>query len=373
MDFSLSEEQQEIQGLARQILGRRAPTTPDAAYPPEWPDRTTWKDLADAGLLGIALPEDVGGADQGLSALALVLEEAGRAVACLPAWATLAAAADPIAQHGTPEQRQRWLPGVVDGSVLLTAALTEPRSTDPLTPATTARPDGDGYRVDGEKYAVPIAELAARVLVPARTPDGATVVLLVDPSAQGVELQPEEATHGEPQSTLLLTDVAVPVEDVLVGPATGAEALAAIVQRSSLGLAAMQLGIAEQALHMTADYVSRREQFGRPIGTFQAVAVRVANAYIDVQAIRSTLQQALWRTEQGLPAAEETATAKFWAAEGGERVLSSSVHLHGGIGVDTDYPLHHYFLWSKHLELALGSATEQLVRLGDLRAEPARS
>jgi 3-oxocholest-4-en-26-oyl-CoA dehydrogenase beta subunit len=369
MDFSLDEAQQEIRDLARRILDARSPTTPDSGYPAPWPDRTTWGDLATAGLIGIGLPEEVGGSGLGLTATALVLEEVGRAAGCIPAWATITAA-DAIGRLGSAEQRQRFLPPVAEGATFLSVALVEAGEADPRKPRTTATPDGEGYRLDGEKYAVPTAGIAERVLVSAVRGDGSPVLALVDPTAVGVTLEPIETTHGEPQFALRLDGAVVPAEDILAGVTRdGAAALDEVLQRASLGIAAMELGVAEKALDMTAAYVSQREQFGRPIGTFQAVAVRCANAYIDVQAMRTTLQQALWRIDEGLPAREEVAVAKFWAAEGGERVLSSAVHLHGGIGVDTDYPLHHYFLWSKHLELCLGGATWQLVDLGDVRAE----
>jgi alkylation response protein AidB-like acyl-CoA dehydrogenase len=123
---------------------------------------------------------------------------------------------------------------------------------------------------------------------------------------------------------------------------------------------------------MTADYTKTREQFDRPIASFQAVAQRAADAYIDAEAVQLTARQAAWRLSEGLPAAEEVAIAKFWAADGGQRVVHAAQHLHGGMGVDRDYPLHRYFLLAKQLELSLGGATAQLLRLGAILAsEPA--
>ena len=122
--------------------------------------------------------------------------------------------------------------------------------------------------------------------------------------------------------------------------------------------------MAERALHMTAEYLTGREQFGRPLAKFQAVQQRAADAYIDVEAMRWTMWQAAWRLDEGLPATEEVAIAKFWAADGGHRVLAAAQHLHGGIGVDMEYPLHRYTLGAKHVELMLGGAGRQLARLG---------
>jgi alkylation response protein AidB-like acyl-CoA dehydrogenase len=138
-----------------------------------------------------------------------------------------------------------------------------------------------------------------------------------------------------------------------------------IVERATAGLCSTEVGVCEAALRLTASYVSEREQFGAKIGTFQAVAQRIADAYIDTEAIRLTALQAAWRLSEGLDAADELAIAKFWAADGGHRVVHAAQHLHGGIGMDTDYPVHRYYRWSKVIELNLGTATEHLRRLGE--------
>lgn len=131
-----------------------------------------------------------------------------------------------------------------------------------------------------------------------------------------------------------------------------------------VGLCAIQLGVAERALKLAAAYTTQREQFGRPIGSFQAVQQRLADAFIDVEAIRWTTWHAAWLIAHDRPAERAARIAKFWAGEAGARVGASAQQVHGGIGIDTTYPLHRYFLWAKHNELALGSATAQLARLG---------
>ncbi len=141
-----------------------------------------------------------------------------------------------------------------------------------------------------------------------------------------------------------------------------------MIDRATVGLCAMQLGVAERALEMTAEYTKTRHQFGRPIANFQAVRQRAADAYIDVEAMRLTLWQAVWCLDVDVDADLEVATAKFWAAEGAQRVVHAAQHLHGGIGVDVDYPLHRYFLWAKQIELTLGHGTEQLLRIGRIFA-----
>jgi alkylation response protein AidB-like acyl-CoA dehydrogenase len=359
MDFSLTPEQEALRELAGKILGDHVTHERLKAVEAhaDWFDRTAWEALARAKLLGTALAEEWGGSGLGLVELCLVLEQVGRTVAPVPAWATLVLGALPIAELGTREQRARWLPAVVAGETVLGAALVEPGSDDATRPATTARRDGTGWRLDGVKICVPAAHLAERLVVPARS-DGDVALFLVDPRGPGVTLERQVATSREPQARLTLAGT--PAELLARGEAS----VTWLVERALVGLCAMQVGVTDRALRMTAEYTTSREQFGRPIASFQAVHQRAADAFIDVEAIRLTTWQAAWRLATGRPAGAEVEVAKFWASEGAHRVVYAAQHLHGGIGVDIDYPLHRYYLWSKQIELTLGSATRQLVRLG---------
>ena len=364
MDFSFSEEQQDLQGLARQILEGELSheRLKEIEGGDDNFDRELWSKLADAGVLGIALPEAQGGGGYGFLETALVLEQIGRTVAPIPYYATSIAALA-VARFGTDEQRATLLPGVVDGETILTAALTEP-GTDPLHPVTTATPDGDGWLLDGLKDCVPAGPLADHVLVPARTPDGRVIVAVVDPTATGVTRERQDTTNHHAEARLTLAGVKVAAADVLGSPDNGAEVLEWTVERATAGLCAIAIGICEEAVRMTAEYTKTREQFDRPIATFQAVGQRAADAYIDTEGVRLTAWQAIWRLSEDLPATTEVAVAKFWAADGGQRVVHAAQHLHGGMGVDRDYPLHRYFLWAKWLELSLGGATRQLLTIG---------
>jgi alkylation response protein AidB-like acyl-CoA dehydrogenase len=197
-------------------------------------------------------------------------------------------------------------------------------------------------------------------------------VFIVDPTAKGVSLERQDTTSGIPEARVTLSGVTVGAADVLGAPDAGNAILEWIVERATAALCATAIGVCEEALRMTAEYTKTREQFERPIATFQAVGQRAAEAYIDTEAVRLTAWQAVWRLDAGLPAAAEVAVAKFWTSEGGQRVVHAAQHLHGGMGVDRDYPLHRYFLWAKQIELTLGSETPQLLRLGAmLAAEPA--
>jgi alkylation response protein AidB-like acyl-CoA dehydrogenase len=206
--------------------------------------------------------------------------------------------------------------------------------------------------------------------VPATADDG-IVIALVDVAAAGVLLERQDTTNFDPEARITLEGVRVADGDVLGTVADGQANLDWIVERATAALCAIAIGVCEEALRMTAEYTKTREQFDRVIATFQAVGQRAADAYIDTEAIRLTTWQAVWRLSEGLPATAEVAVAKFWAAEGGQRVVHAAQHLHGGMGVDKDYPLHRYFLLAKKLELTLGGATPQLLKLGGiLAAEP---
>jgi alkylation response protein AidB-like acyl-CoA dehydrogenase len=366
MDFTFSEEQEAIAKVARQRFeGRAVPErlteleAGEVRY-----DEALWKELASADLLGVALPEAVGGSGHGFLELGVLLAELGWSVAPVPVYATLVLGADPIARHGTPQQQERYLPGVIAGTRLLTAGLMEPGCSDPRSPTTRASRDGTGWRLDGTKELVPAAQLADSVVVPAATGDGEVGLFLLDAAAAGVELRPVTATNGEPHADLVMDGAPVPGEDRLGGSRSGREMLRCLHARALVGLCAIQLGVVERAMRIAAAYTTEREQFGRPIGSFQAVQQRMADAFIDVESIRWTTWHAAWLLARDRPADREASIAKFWAAEAGARVVSTAQQVHGGIGIDTSYPLFRYFLWAKHNELALGSASHHLARLG---------
>jgi alkylation response protein AidB-like acyl-CoA dehydrogenase len=376
MDFALTEEQESIRDLARQIFSENATHERllELAKSEDWFDLSLWQQLVEANLPGVALPQDCGGSGFGPIELCLVFEELGRHVAQVPLFATAALGAAPIAEFGTPDQQARWIKRVVEDGAILTAALSEVGSSVPSVPRVMARREGDSYRLDGEKQCVPAGLLAAGILVPARFGDGVGLFML-DPQAEGVSLERQISTSGEPQARLILDGAVVSADDLIGDPSRGAQMVEWIVERASLALAAMQVGVAEGALRDTAAYVSQRKQFGRPIATFQGVALRAADAYIDVEAMRSTVYQAAWRLAEGKPAAAEISSAKWWAAMGGMRVVHTAQHLHGGIGSDIEYPIHRYFLAAKQNELLFGSANEQLAKLGArlVSDQPARS
>ncbi len=363
MDFAFTEEQQSIRDLARGILEKEATQERlrAAERTAEWSDAALWRQLAAANLLGIAIPEAHGGMGMGFLELCVLLEELGRAVAPSAAFGALVLGALPLTEFGSAAQQKAWLPRVAGGEVLLTAALDDAGSADVTAPATRARREGGGFVLDGAKRFVPCARSAGAMLIPARS-DAGVAVFLVAPSAPGVEIVGRVTSTGEPLFDVTLSGVRVGADAQL--PADGAAILRWLWPRALTALAAVQAGVSDRALAITAQYTRERAQFGIPIGTFQAVQHREADAFIDLEAMRWTLWRAAYRLAEGLPAEREARVAKIWAAEGGSRVANAALHLHGGLGSDVDYPIHRYFLWSKGLELALGGASAQLAALG---------
>jgi alkylation response protein AidB-like acyl-CoA dehydrogenase len=354
MDFGFGEAQKALRDLAREILEKEV--TPERLRRLEasddWFDREAFARLADANLLGLAVPEAQGGMGMGFLELCLLMHEVGRSVAPVPVLPALVLAGLPIARFGSEAQRGRWLPGLARGERVLTAALG-------AGPPIEARREGGGFRLDGARGNVPAVHLAERVLVPARGADGERL-FAVDPAAAGVSLVRQRNSRHEPVFALSLAGVAVPAADVLEAP--GGEAW--LEQRALVALAATQVGVSERALEITTGYLKQREQFGAPLGTLPTVQHRCADCYIALDSMRWVTWQAAWRLSEGRPAARDARVAKFWAADGGSRIASATQHLHGGMGVDLDYPIHRYFLWTKALALALGAATPQLLALG---------
>jgi alkylation response protein AidB-like acyl-CoA dehydrogenase len=362
VDFVRNEAQEELAALSRRILDGVTLERLHEAEAAGGFDAALWADLAGAGILAAALPESAGGAGLGLLEQCSILTELGRAVAPAPYLASIGLGAGAVAAFGSAEQHRRWAEPAARGEVILTAALAEEDSDDPAAPAVRAQSAGGRWRLSGVKTAVPAGTRADLLLVPAAT-GGGVAVFLVEPSDAGVTVQPQQLTGG-PAARVELADADLPGSRVLGEPAAGPEITAWLAARATVGLCALQAGVTERALELTAAYARTREQFGKPIGGFQAVAQRLADAYIDVEAIRLTMWQAAWRLSAGLPADTEIAVAKFWAADAGHRVAHTAVHVHGGMGVDLSYPLHRYFTAATDNEFTLGGATTHLRRIG---------
>jgi alkylation response protein AidB-like acyl-CoA dehydrogenase len=348
MNLTLDETQRDLQGLAAQIFAGRgkAEQIEQVEATEDRFDRELWRELAKSGLLAVAIPEAHGGLGFGTVELGLVCEELGRVVAPVPLVAT-ACAALLISHAGTPEQQQRLLPGVVDGADVI--ALAAPQSAAGLAM--------DGDRLSGRLVGVAWAQVATTLLVPI-----GDKVVAIDPTAAGITAERGRTTGGEIALTLTLDSVATET----IGAAGAAGWLQ---QRWRTTLAATQAGVTDGALRMTASYTSVREQFDKPLSTFQSVALKAADAYLDTTAIQLAARQAGWQIDAGEDATLAALTAAWWAAEAGQHCVHITQHLHGGMGADITYPIHRFFLWGKQIELLLGGASALLAELGEALAD----
>ncbi|MGW2615985.1 acyl-CoA dehydrogenase family protein [Streptomyces sp. NPDC001500] len=433
MDFTFTEEQQAAAEAARGVF---AGVAPDGVPSPALTrgavadsfDRALWERVAAADLLSLLLDEEYGGAGLDAVALCLALRESAKVLARVPLLEHSAALAA-LQAHGGPQTRSALLARAGRGEVVLTVAANGRTGHDPAELAVTARlengddpPPGSGtvsdsgtdsdtgahpgahpgtdsgpatgagtgtgtgsgagtgsgsgagssgdgvWVLEGVQTAVPWAYDADFILVPARTGDDRSILALVPREHRGVVLAEQISTTGERLGELRLESARIPARDVITDDGAW-ERLRTLL---ATGTCALALGLGERVLRMTGDYTSKREQFGHPVASFQAVAVQTADRYIDLRAMEVTLWQAAWRIASGapgaLPASGDVAVAKIWASDGVRRIVQTAQHLHGGFGADVDYPLHRYHAWAKHLELSLGPAAAHEEALGDLLA-----
>ena len=369
MDFNLDDDLLALQGLAREIFTdltttervRATETTPTAV------DEHLWNALGAAGLLGLVVPEEHGGAGLGLSALAVLLEEQGRTVAPVPLWSSAVAAMALAESTELPaDLRESLLSGLADGSARVTLALEEYGPADPAAPQAVATATEDGWSLSGAKAVVPSPQGCSHVVVSATSIDG-PALFLVASDATGVSWDLMAVTTHDIAGELSLDRAsAMRVAD--------AAALTGMLRNARTALSAIQLGVAQGALALAASYLSERQQFGRPLGSFQAAQHQLADCWIDIDAMRVTLWQALEDAESDPQAAERSAlVASWWRTQAGLDVVHRVQHVHGGIGVDVDYPVHRFFLWGKQLSGTLGGPGAILAELGDVLAAPAHS
>ena len=345
MTTGLTESQEAITSAAAEVFGRLVDPTriEKVEQTSERFDRELWSALAEAGLLGVVLPEEYDGLGLGAVEMALLCEQLGRSVAPVPLVET-ALAGWLIATHGSDDQRARWLPALVSGQRVAAVA---------WLPAATDVHVADG-RLTGAAIGVPWGHVADVVVVPA-----GGQVFLVDPGGEGVKSTREETTGRTFATTLSFDGAAAELIDE-VGASDW------LLARSRTLLSAVQAGVTDAAVRLTASYTNDREQFGKPLSTFQAVALKAADAYLDATVVRATALQAAWALEGLDDPTLQTLTAAWWAADGGQRCVHLTQHLHGGMGADVTYPVHRYFLWAKQIELQLGGASALLAELGDV-------
>ncbi len=389
MDFSRGEAELEISRLAAQVLstanvrppGTRSPAAgpPDAGPPDAGPPRAgapatadldscLWAELGRAGLLSLALPAELGGDDLGMLAVAALLTEAGRQAARVPALATLALGVLPVSRASDAGLRGELLAGVASGDTILTAALREPSSPLPDEPGAVATTLGPGGTVSGTKVGVPYAAAARWILVPASVAGGGAdsraVVAVVEPDADGLSCQRTRSSSGLPEYTLRLDRT--PVAGILDGCG-----VADLYQFAVAGTCAVADGALAAALDLTTAHLRTREQFGRPLATFQAAAQQIADVYATARTLHLITTSACWQLDTGRDAGRDTDVAAYWLAQYAPAALRTCHHLHGGLGMDVTYPLSRYSALVTDLAALVGGAEARLDQLGTREAADA--
>ncbi|BBY61596.1 acyl-CoA dehydrogenase family protein [Mycolicibacterium sarraceniae] len=356
MDFELDEPVRELGQLASTIFDDRSGVerVKHVESTLGGHDAELWSTLAETGVLGAALPEQVGGAGLGMLGLVTILEAQGRRVAPVPLWPVLAGAALPIAEFGTADQRSRWLDGVVAGTTLVAGA--------PGASTVRGTRHHDRIVLDGQLPLVFGGAVADAIVVPVRCDDEELVAIV---PTEHLTVTPVQVISRVSAAAVTFDDVSLTEADLLGG---GKDVGAWILGRCRTAIAGLQAGICHEALAMAAAYTSQRIQFGRPLSTNQAVAMRAADAHLDTVAIRLSAQRAAWLMDRGDEQAAVSAAlvAKWWASHGGLRTVHATQHLHGGMGADLDYPIHRYFIWGRDAAFSLGGADAVAAELGDL-------
>ena len=364
MDFTLGETQQAVIETATAVLRHYRPVSPvNQTIPASGPeargtsaeyDQGLWKELGQAGLLGLAVPERLGGGGLGVLDTAVLLTELGRQAAPVPALATLMMGVLPLTRWAGEAVQSQLLAGVAAGDVVLTAAVREPSDPMPRQPATTA--DGDNS-VSGVKVGVPYAAAADWILVPASLSGGGTGIVLVSPADKGVTLDRTPSSSGAPEYTLRLDGA--PAAAVL-----GGAAVADLYQLTLAGACCLADGALAGALALTTAHVASRQQFGRPLATFQAVAQHIADVSIISRTLHLAALSGCWRLDTGRDAGGDLDVAGYWLADQAPAAVRTCHHLHGGTGMDVSYPLHRYLALVKDLVRLAGGADYRLGALG---------
>ena len=360
MDISLSEEQELLQGSARDFLQQECPIrlvrameADDMGYDPN-----LWRQMADLGWLGLVLPEEYGGSGGTMMDLVVLLEEFGRSLVPGPFVPTAVLVGLPLLWAGTDQQKRTYLPKLAQGELIGTVAWYEPSATgQPGGIETTANPQGNDYVLNGTKLYVPYAHVADYLLTVARTGTGATpadgiTLFLVDAKSPGIAIAKLGTIADDHQCEVVLNNTRVPHHQVLGEPGKGWALIEQVRQYGAVAKCAEMVGIAQQAFEISLSYAKTRVQFGRPIGSFQAIKHKLANMVIDVDGSRYVTYRAAWLLGEGLPAGQEIAAAKAWTNEACRRVVKEGQQVHGGIGYTKEYDLQLYTRRAKAAEIA---------------------
>ncbi|MBI2914268.1 MAG: acyl-CoA/acyl-ACP dehydrogenase [Chloroflexi bacterium] len=365
MDLGLDEQQEMLRNFARDFLEKECPETlvrameeDEKGYSPE-----LWQKMAQQGWMGLIIPEEHGGTGMNLCELAVLLEEFGRALVPGPYISTVVLGAVPIMEGGSKEQKEQFLPKIAAGQLIMTLALTEPSAKwDADGVQLEAKKSGSDYVLSGTKLFVPDAHVSDYMVVAARTSQGKTpeegvTLFLVDSKSPGIKYEALKTIAADKQCEVAFEDVKVPAANVLGPVDKGWPIVEKTKKVATVAACAYLVGLSQMDFDVTLNYAKERVQFGRPIGSFQAIQHKLADAIIDVDGSRFITYKAAWSLQEGEPDADlMISMAKAWTSDASRRVVAHGQQIHGGIGFTKEYKIQLYFRRQKWMELMWGDA-----------------
>jgi alkylation response protein AidB-like acyl-CoA dehydrogenase len=367
MNLDLTEEQEMLRTMARDFLAKECPKTlvreledDDKGYSPD-----LWRKMADLGWMGLVLPEEYGGMDMEYLDLIILIQEMGRNILPGPYFSTVVLASLPILWAGTDDQKQKFLPKIAGGDMILTMALHEPNARyDAAGVEAKASPQGDSFLISGTKMFVENAHIADHLICVTRTTAGASpedgiTLFLVDAKTPGITCEVVPTMADDKLCEVVFDNVSVPKENMLGQLDKGWDIVARALEHATMAKCAEMVGGAEAVLDMTLEYVKERVQYGKPIGSFQVIQHYCANMWTDVAASRNLLYKVAWDLGEGLPASAEIAMAKGWINQAYKFVTERAIQCHGAIGLTRDHDVGLYYRRAKAGELAFGDTDFQ--------------
>jgi len=371
MDFNLTEEQEILRTVARDVLTAECPTklVREMAKDEKGHPLHLWQQMAEAGWMGLIIPQEYGGAGGSFLDLIVLLEEMGRACLPGPFFSTIVLGVLTVLEAGSEEQRTELLPKLAEGKMLLTLALTEPSAKyTGEGMQTKATPRDKEFIIEGTKLFVPDAHISDYLICAVRTqatqsPEDGITLFLVDAKSPGVSCTLLKTMAGDKQCEVIFDKVTVPFSNILGNLNGGWLILDKMLEKAVVAQCALMIGGAKQVLEMTVEYAKQRVAFGHPIGSFQAIQHHCANMLVDVEGCSLVVNNAAWRLSQGLPVTQDVAIAKALTNEMFKRITALGIQIHGAIGFTQDHDLPLYFKRAKAWEISLGNTVFHLDKI----------
>jgi alkylation response protein AidB-like acyl-CoA dehydrogenase len=365
MDLDLSEEQKILFKSARDFLGKesskqfvREMREDDKGY-----THNLWRQLAELGWLGVIVPEEFGGTGGSFLDLATILEAMGEACMPGPFFSTAVLGATAILMSGSEDQKKELLPKITNGELILAFAIAEPGNWYGASNIETkVERIGEAFVLNGVKHFVENAHVADKIICVAQADKGLTM-FLVDRDREGVSIKPFETLGYDKHCEVVFNTVNITEESVLGEPGAAEPVLDVIEERAAVAKCAEMIGALQSSFDMTLAYAKEREQFGRPIGSFQAVQHHLSNMKVDLDSARLITNQAAWKISEGIPASMEAAMAKAFTSEASGRVTRLGHQVHGAISFCDEHDLHLYYRKVKAASVAFGDAEYHLERV----------